>query len=63
MERRNLRVCLWEVAKVAGEATIRVWDGHVHTAVFKQENDKDLLSSTGGSAGTGGEFGGEWTRV
>ena len=44
----------------------RVWDGHVHTAVF---NNKDLLHSTGNSAQCslaawmGGEFGGEWIHV
>ena len=46
-----------------GGATVRVWDGHVHTAVFKKENNKDALSSTGNSAWTGGESGGEGTRV
>ena len=42
-----------------------VWDGHVHTAIFKMDITKDLLSSTGNSvhcyvaAWMGGEFGGE----
>ena len=42
-----------------------IWDGQVHTAVFKVDN-KDLLYSMGNSAQyyvatwIGGEFGGEW---
>ena len=28
-----------------GGATVRVWDGHVHTAVFKKENNKDASLS------------------
>ena len=26
------------------------WDGHVHTAISKMDNNKDLLYSTGNSA-------------
>ena len=33
--------------KSGGSDSYRVWDGHVHTAVF---NNKDLLYSTGNSA-------------
>ena len=45
------------------------WDGHEHTALFKMDNQQDVLYSTGASAqcylaaGMGGESGGEWTRV
>ena len=46
-----------------------VCDGHVHTAIFKMDNQKDLLHSTGNSAQCyvttwmEQEFGGEWIRV
>ena len=35
-----------------------VWDGHVHTAIFKMDNQQALLYSTW-HPGMGGEFGGE----
>ena len=46
-----------------------VWDGPVHTAIFKMDNQSGLLYSTGSSAHCyetawmGGEFGGEWIHV
>ena len=42
-----------------------VWDGHVHTAIFKMDNQQGPMYSTGNSAQyyvaawMGGEFGGE----
>ena len=46
-----------------------VWDGHVHTAIFKMDDHKDLLYSTWNSAQSyvaaqmEGEFGEEWMHV
>ena len=46
-----------------------VGGGHVHTALFTVDNNKDLLQNTGNSAQCyvaawmGGEFGREWTHV
>ena len=48
-----------------GKGSEGVWDGHVHTAIFKMGN-RDLLYSIWNSsqcymaAWIGGEFGGEW---
>ena len=35
------------VGKGRGRDNYRVWDGHVHTTIFKIDNNKDLLYSTG----------------
>ena len=45
-----------------------VWDGHVHTAIFKWITNRDLLYSTWSAQGDmatwmGGEFGGKWIHV
>ena len=46
-----------------------VWDGHVHIATFKMDNQQRALYSIWNSAQRyvaawmGGEFGGEWTHV
>ena len=46
-----------------------MWDGQVHSAIFKMITNKVLLYSTGNSAQcyaaawTGGALGGEWIRV
>ena len=48
-----------------GQDSYRVWDGHVHTAMFKMDNQQGPMYSTGNSAQyyvaawMGGEFGGE----
>ena len=55
--------------RVGGRDSQGVWDRHVHTAIFKVDNQQDLLYSTGNSAQCyvaawmGGEFGGEWIHV
>ena len=66
LERMNLTV----VRGKAGERDSQgVCDGHVHTAIFKMDNQKDLLHSTGNSAQCyvaawmGGEFGGKPIHV
>ena len=55
--------------RVVGSSSQGIQDGRVHTAVFKMDNQKDLLYSTGNSARRyaaalmGGEFGEEWIHV
>ena len=55
--------------RVRGRDSQGVRGGHVHTAVFKIENQQDLLQGTGRSAQcsvaawVGGEFWGEGTHV
>ena len=52
-----------------GRDSYRLWEDHVHTAIFKMDNHKDLLHCTGMSAQChvaawmGGQFGGEWICV
>ena len=55
--------------RIRGRDSWGLWDGHVHSVIFKMENQKDLLYSTGNSARRyaaalmGGEFGEEWIHV
>ena len=55
--------------KDRGRDHCRIWDEHVHTAIFKWVISKDLQDITGNSAQCyvaawiGGEFGGEWIHV
>ena len=36
--------------RIGGRDSQEVWDGHVHTALFKMETNKDLPYSTGNCA-------------
>ena len=43
-----------------------VWDGQVHTAIFKMDNQQGPAHETAQcyvAAWMGGEFGGEWIRA
>ena len=50
----------------AGKRREGVWDGHIHTAIFKMAKQQGPTVSTGNSAQCyvadwmGGEFGGKW---
>ena len=52
-----------------GEDSKGVWDGHVHTAVFKMDNQQGPPATQGAllnvtwQPGWEGEFGGEWIHV
>ena len=52
--------------KLWGTDSQEVWDGHVHTAIFKMDSQQGPTYSTWNSvqyymaAWMGGEFGGEW---
>ena len=55
---------------VAGWKGQGVWDGHVHAAIFKMDNQQVLLyiaiwnsDQCYLAAWMGGEFGGEWIHV
>ena len=56
LQNRNRLTCLKNKLMVAGAGRIggrdsqEVWDGHVHTALFKMETNKDLPYSTGNCA-------------
>ena len=59
---------LWLRVRV-GEDSKGVWDGHVHTAVFKMDNQQGPPIAQGTrlnvmwQPGWEGEFGGEWIHV
>ena len=36
--------------RMGGRDSQEIWDGHVHTAIFKMDNQQDLLYSTQNSA-------------
>ena len=56
------------VGKDGGRKSQGVWDGHVHTAIFKMDNQQVLYRTWNSAqchveAWTGGAFGGEWIHV
>ena len=65
---KELTVAKVGVGSITGRDSQGVWDGHVHTFVFKVDNQQGLYS-IGNSAQCyvadwmGGEFGGEWVYV
>ena len=52
-----------------GEGTVRNWDRHAHTAIFKMDTQQGPTAQHGElcqhyvTAWMGAEFGGEWTHV
>ena len=55
--------------RIGGQYSLGAWDWHVHTAIFKMDNQQGPIGSTGNSAQfyvvawMGGEFGEEWIPV
>ena len=47
--RKTIYGC-WGRDRRKGQLGSLGWDGHVHTAISKMDNNKDLLYSTGNSA-------------
>ena len=61
---------LWLPGKRMGRRNSKgVWGGHVHTAIFRRDNQQNLLYSTGNSDQRyvadwmGGVFGREWIHI
>ena len=46
-QRMNLRLPQGWGRRLEGRDSWEVWDGHVHTAMFKKNKQKDLLYSNG----------------
>ena len=72
LQNRKILTDLENIIMVAGvgrKHSSGVWDGHVHTAIFKMDNQQGLLCSTWNSAQCYvaawmvGGFGGEWIHV
>ena len=59
---------LWLLrGRMRGRDRSRVWDEHVHTAIFKMDNQQGPTTWNSAqycmAAWMGGEFGGEWIHV
>ena len=59
----------WWGGRMGEKDSEGIWDGHIHIAMFKMDNQQEPMYSTGNSAQCyaaawmGGEGGGEWIHV
>ena len=59
----------YQGVKVVGKDRLADWDGHIHTVIFKMDNQQEPTYSLWNSvqcyvaSQMGGEFGGEWIHV